>query len=695
MDSYRPLFLPTVLIGDARLGGISSTIASYEAMLLRGYILDAVLVFRDEYYRNWEYLSPYFGERGVPVMAVQPPPERHSDSTTDAHLTEKYYQEIVPVTGNSPIFDAVNHLDTCHTRRLSELDSMPRRTLDTIWWPFVQHGHVKREADVNIIDSAWGDFFSVYDGHRKQYALPSTVPSTQPTTVPTSKASLLEPQFDGSASWWTQALGHAHPSLTLAAARAAGRYGHVMFPEASHLPALKLAERLVHNGPGRGWASRAFFSDDGSTGMEVAIKMALRAFATREAGTLGGAPKKDLGILGLKGSYHGDTIGAMDACEEGVYTCEWHDAKGYWFDPPTVSIRKGRTVVSLPPAIAAETEDGETNVATVSLSWTYNVEERLNSPLASVYRGYVEMTLQKLQEGNGPNIAALILEPIVMGAGGMIFVDPLFQRVLIDVVRSSSTSPSTSPSEWSGLPVIFDEVFAGLYRLGLPTTHPLLGVTPDISVHAKILTGGLVPLAVTLASDSIYRAFLSDDKVDALLHGHSYTAYPIGCEVAHETLEIVDKLAKSDAWAEARVRWKVPEPASERARESAVWSFWDPEFVNAVSRMERVAEVMAMGTVLSIKMNDEAAGKALTVVPGGDIADFVFVSCRIPIAFCEGNSRVDQNSRPGWTQSLAGTWRVSFRDSLSDSWQRCVLHAQSEHTSRRNLYGGEEGVGCP
>ncbi|KAI0749859.1 onanonoxo-7-onima-8-eninoihtemlysoneda [Daedaleopsis nitida] len=618
LDSYRPLFLPTILIGDSRLGGISSTIASYEAMMLRGYIVDAVLLFRDEYYRNWEYLSPYFGERGVPVMSVEPPPERHPNATTDASLTETYYSDIVPSSGDGPIFDVVRHLDACHTRRISNLDTMPRRTLDTIWWPFVQHGHVQHEADVNVIDSAWGDFFSVYNGKRSARdvpAIPDSSSTSRTPPAPSSRAaSLLEPQFDGSASWWTQALGHAHPALTLAAARAAGRYGHVMFPEASHLPALRLAERLVHEGPGRGWAARAFFSDDGSTGMEVAIKMALRAFAKRNTGENGRGRRKDLGVLGLKGSYHGDTIGAMDACaSEGVYTCEWHDAKGFWLDPPTVSIQKGRAVVSLPQAIASETEDGAAEVATVSLAWTYNVEERLKSPLAATYRVYVERTLRTLQERGAPTIAALVLEPLVMGAGGMVFVDPLFQRVLIDAVRASPAPASASasprsPAEWSGLPVIFDEVFVGLYRLGLPTTHHLLGTTPDISVHAKILTGGLVPLAATLASDSIFRAFLGDDKADALLHGHSYTAYPVGCEVANETLDIADRLAESGAWANARARWNVPEPASEQARRCSVWSFWDPEFVNAVSRMDRVAEVMALGTVLSIKIKDGAAG---------------------------------------------------------------------------------------
>jgi dethiobiotin synthetase/adenosylmethionine--8-amino-7-oxononanoate aminotransferase len=97
-----------------------------------------------------------------------------------------------------------------------------------------------------------------------------------------------------------------------------------MFPQAIHTPALRLAERLIHHDPRKGWASRAFISDNGSTGMEIALKMALRVASKR----FGFAPqeRKKVGVLGLRGSYHGDTIGSMDACEEGVYSCEWHQA---------------------------------------------------------------------------------------------------------------------------------------------------------------------------------------------------------------------------------------------------------------------------------------------------------------------------------------------------------------------------------
>ncbi|KZT06024.1 onanonoxo-7-onima-8-eninoihtemlysoneda [Laetiporus sulphureus 93-53] len=603
VDAYRPLFLPTILIGDSQLGGISTTISSYESLLLRGYIIDLVLLFHDAYYRNYEYLIPYFAERGIRVLSLDLPHKRLPDENEEQKAMKGYYERLAPeLKKEGNIYDAVDHLDDCHARRLTELESMPRRSLDTFWWPFVQHGLVPSEADVNVIDSASQDFFSIYNGKRapSPFATSASPTSSGPT-------SLLEPQFDSSASWWTQALGHAHPSLTTAAARAAGRYGHVMFPQATHAPALRLGETLVHRGPGAGWASRAFFSDDGSTGMEVALKMALRAYAVRHAGEMGGRRRKDLGILGMRESYHGDTIGAMDACEEGVYTCEWHEAKGFWLDAPTVSNVKGRILVTLPSAIIKTVEGTDAADMTIgSLKEAYDVKTRLHTPLADIYRRFIDRTLTNLRSNGGPTLAALALEPLVMGAGGMLFVDPLFQRVLIDTVRGAD--PRHAPGEWSGLPVIFDEVFAGLYRLGVRSAGPLLGVHPDISVHAKILTGGLVPLSVTLASESIFRAFQSESKLDALLHGHSYTAYPVGCEVANETLKIVEKMAEGEAWDASRARWGAATSGAEKAKQASAWSFWDPAFVDKLARLEVVGEVTTLGTVLAFKIQDDVDG---------------------------------------------------------------------------------------
>ncbi|KAF7424298.1 hypothetical protein PC9H_009604 [Pleurotus ostreatus] len=574
LDLYRRLFLPAILVGDSRLGGISATISAYESLLLRGYDIDAVILFKDSYYRNYEYLESYFKTRSIRTFAVDTPPEKHPDPTLNTSLTEEYYERIASQSSESDITPAVTHLDTCHQSRLATLDSLPRRTLDAIWWPFVQHKHVKSESDVSVIDSAFSDFFSVF---RRRTPAKTTM-------------SLLQSDFDGSASWWTQALGHGHPSLTLAAARASGRYGHVMFPEATHLPALELAEKLLQ-GPGRGWASRVFYSDDGSTGMEVALKMALRSVSARTG--ISREDSKRLGVLGLKGSYHGDTIGAMDACEEGVYTCDWHNAKGYWFDPPTVGIKDERVSITLPNGIDGTVLD-PSSFRFESSAAIYDVEQRMGTELAQIYSKHITHTLQKLK-AQGVTFGALVLEPLVMGAGGMIFVDPLFQRIMIDTIRSEDTSSSG----WRGLPIIFDEVFVGLYRIGMESTGPLLGVLPDISVHAKILTGGNMPLAATLASDSIFQTFLGDSKADALLHGHSYTAHPIGCAVASETLKIIQELSTSESWITAKENW------SQASGSSRIWSLWDRNFVMELSRMDVVKEVMSMGTVLVVKLKGE------------------------------------------------------------------------------------------
>jgi len=377
----------------------------------------------------------------------------------------------------------------------------------------------------------------------------------------------------------------------------------MMYPQATHKPALRLAERLVHDGPGKGWASRAFISDNGSTGMEIALKMALRVASKR----FGITPqeRKKIGVLGLRGSYHGDTIGAMDACEEGVYTCEWHQAKGYWFEPPSVGVKNGRAFVKIPSAV-----EHKNDIEGRPLSWIYDVGARLNTPLASAYRKHINDTLEKLASGAGATqLGALVLEPLVLGAGGMIFVDPLFQRVLIDAARAR------------GLPIIFDEVFTGLWRLGLRPASSLLGAYPDVSVYAKVLTGGLVPLAVTLATEDVFRAFEGTSKAEALLHGHSYSAYPVGCEVANAALDLYERLVRGEAWKAARVAWGAAAVGGKDEGDridtdtTAVWSVWSPQFIDVLSRLDVIEQAMTLGTVLAFKVRGGDIGAVLSPPP--------------------------------------------------------------------------------
>ncbi|KAG8909005.1 hypothetical protein FRB99_000108 [Tulasnella sp. 403] len=616
VEAYRPLRLPTILIGDAKLGGISSTISAYESLLLRGFDVEALLLFREDYYRNWEYLQEWFSKRNqsavtppVRVGVVPPPPPRLADPQADYEALSKYYED---ACSSDVLHEVVKDLEGKHESRWQTLQSMSGRSLDQVWWPFVQHGMIKGEKDITVIDSANEDFFDVYK---------SNVQSDEPPNQ-----NSLQPFYDSSASWWTQCLGHSNSSLNLAAAYAAGRYGHVIHPLAIHEPALRMTETLLKDGPGKGWASRVFISDNGSTAMEVALKMAIRAASLRYQPNPDG-PKRELEVIGLKGSYHGDTIGAMDACEGGTYNAavEWYRGRGHWFDPPLVTFRRGQLCVVAGGEWASYTHQpgSEMCVNFPSLAALYDVEKRLHScVLTERYRHHVLTTLKTLVT-QGRTFGALVIEPLVMGAGGMLFVDPLFHRVLIDTVRANEHLfarphkqpfhlPSHPTHSWSGLPVIFDEVFSGLYRLGVQTSSTILKTHPDISVHAKILTGGLLPLSITLASSHIFDAFYTDKKVDALLHGHSYTAHPMGCVVANETLNLIERMKTSGAWDAARSRWGVPpahathEQGSPAAPEA--WSFWDPAFVKELSQNPLVQDTMTLGTVLAFRLADQSGG---------------------------------------------------------------------------------------
>lgn len=662
----RPLRMPTVLVGSAELGGISTTRSAFESLLVAGYDVEAVLLFPSPRYGNVEYLRKFFAEEhNIPVFGLGgpndsntygPPPTRNIDSAADRAAMARFYQGLVAGrTSESAeesadgVYGVVRHLRERHAARIRELGSMAQRTRDTCWWPFTQHQLTRTNAEVNVIDSAYGDFFSMLD--------------QRPATNSSGGGGLLQPVFDGSASWWTQCLGHAPQRLVTAAAHAAGRYGHVLFPNGTHEPALQLAEQLtgkntaeasLQTNPGYAWADRVFFSDDGSTGMEVALKMALQASIARyavrassdkaaekakpgqQAGYRGGRPKQEWEVLGLKGSYHGDTIGAMDACEPSVYSeaVHWYRGRGFWFDPPTVEQRSaGSVTVSLQVAdkdlaermrthhLPNELKGAQGNVferTYSSMQEVYDVEARLkaNDPLVQFYTDSIRDTLRRLTKEEGRKFGALVLEPLVMGAGGMVFVDPLFQRVLIDTCRASqdlfsltdpplSSSTNVAAEGWQGIPVIFDEVFAGLYRLGACTTASVLGTTPDISVLAKILTGGMVPMSVTLASSAIFDVFnRSDSKVDALLHGHSYTAHPIGCAVAIETLRAVEALKQSSDWKKAQAQWQ--------AGDKGVWSFWSKDAVEQLAALEGVDHAVAMGCVLKVAIKDSQGGYTST-----------------------------------------------------------------------------------
>jgi dethiobiotin synthetase/adenosylmethionine--8-amino-7-oxononanoate aminotransferase len=156
----------------------------------------------------------------------------------------------------------------------------------------------------------------------------------------------------------------------------------------------------------------------------------------------------------------------------------------------------------------------------------FDHETRDETPLAKAYRAVVDAALDEAEadakENGAPPVAALVMECVLHGAGGMDLIDPTFQRATIQACRAR------------GLPVVLDEVFAGIWRLGAEGAWELLGEKPDVSCYAKLFTGGLTPLAATATTEEVFDAFRGPTKQNALLHGHSYTAYPIGCAVAAE-----------------------------------------------------------------------------------------------------------------------------------------------------------------
>ncbi|KAG0624900.1 hypothetical protein M758_2G012400 [Ceratodon purpureus] len=552
-DLYRSLRFPGVLVGDGKLGGISTTIAAYESLLSRGYDIPAIVIV-DAGLSNEEPLLQYLRHK-IPVLVLPSLPEDPKKSLEEWFgLAEGKFLELRGV------------LENAHLKRLRRLEEMPKKASDILWWPFTQHDLVAQDS-VTLIDSRSGENFSVYKADS------------------TSATKVIAQQFDACASWWTQGPDTTLQSeLAREAAHTAGRYGHVMFPENVHEPALRCAELLL-GGVGRGWAERVFFSDNGATSIEVAIKMAFRKYIVDHG--LGDSPtdggsQEQLKVVALKGSYHGDTLGAMEAQAPSVYTGfkqqPWHRGRGFFLEPPTVFQRQGRWLLQLPDVY----QDDESS-ASVS-SWKSRDEVfdtcRDSTSLANLYSRSIDQQLASAAKEEYTSLAALIIEPVLHGAGGMDMIDPLFQRTLVRECRRR------------GIPIIFDEVLSGCWRFGAESATELLGCSPDIACYSKLLTGGLVPLAATLATQPVFEAFCGISKLDALLHGHSYTAHAVGCASAVLALQYFSDPSRN------------PNLLRDGRRLRELWS---PELVSTISSHPSVERVVSIGTIFALELRASGA----------------------------------------------------------------------------------------
>ena len=394
-DIYRPLRLPALLVGDAKLGGISATISAYESLFLRGFDVPLLLTFKEDRYRNFEFFQDFFAKKNVEVAAIPAPPPPLSSLEEDVLQMQDYYSE---VSNSDVIKQANDYLTDFHKRRLSDLQSIKKRASETIWYPFSQHSLIN-QSTITAIDSAYGDFFQSFEDN----------------------SSSLEPLFDASASWWTQGLGHGNPDLALTSANAAGRYGHVILANTIHEPALKLAEKLLDL-TANPRLSRVFYSDNGSTGVEVGIKMAFKAACARynwaepetDSNSTGSA-LRDIGVLGLKRSYHGDTIGTMDCCEPSVYNKQvnWYRERGAWLEYPVVKQVKGRWVVE-------NLETGDIVEEFNTLQDVFSLDKRDRKTFESYKTTVLEAIKRHLDAGK--KFGALLIEPVLLGAGGMMAV---------------------------------------------------------------------------------------------------------------------------------------------------------------------------------------------------------------------------------------------------------------------------------
>lgn len=279
--------------------------------------------------------------------------------------------------------------------------------------------------------------------------------------------------IDGVASWWTACHGYNHPHIRQALERQLADMPHVMFGGLAHEQSLTLAKRLAALLPGD--LNRVFFSDSGSVAVEVAMKMAMQYWINR--GVKGRSQ-----FVAFKGGYHGDTTGAMAVSDS-------EDGMHALFS----GLLPQHHIVDLP--------DDEARQA----------------------------ALDRLLAQRASNIAGIIVEPLVQGAGGMKFHDAIVLKRLRALADKYDVL------------LVFDEIFTGFGRTGTMFACEQVGVTPDIITLSKALTGGTLGLAATIANRKVFDAFWADDPKKALMHGPSYMANALACAAANAALDLFER----------------------------------------------------------------------------------------------------------------------------------------------------------
>jgi adenosylmethionine---8-amino-7-oxononanoate aminotransferase len=345
--------------------------------------------------------------------------------------------------------------------------------------------------------------------------------------------------LDAISSWWVTLHGHAHPAIASAIAEQARKLEQVIFAGFSHAPAEELAERLCKFLPPG--IEHIFFSDDGSTAVEVALKMAVQYWWN-----LGQQEKKE--IIALEHAYHGDTIGAMSAGADSAFSAP--------FDSLRIPVHR------------------------VHSAYCYRCPVGLSRDQCRID------CLDKLRDlltTRSGTIAAIIVEPLLQGAGGMIVHPQEFLKGIRQLCDEHDVL------------LITDEVLSGFGRCGKMFACEIAGVTPDLMCISKGLTGGFLPLAATLCTRRIWESFAAPDRRRTFFHGHSYTANPIACAAANASLKIFETEPVFD-----RIR-SIQQVHAERL----------PSFRSHAA----VGDVRTIGTVAALELRAEDSGYLSSLRP--------------------------------------------------------------------------------
>ncbi|QEL17892.1 adenosylmethionine--8-amino-7-oxononanoate transaminase [Limnoglobus roseus] len=418
-EFLRELRAPLWLIGSSAVGAVGRTLQAVRSLKAEGLSVSAVILLGD----SDEYAVGQIQrhEPQLTVVSLPRPREWTAEGIREAAGGCREQLATLRASRIEPTPLAENEL-IAHDRQF-------------VWHPYTS---LCDPLDPLPVVSAEREFLNLADGRRL---------------------------IDASSSWWTILHGHRHPPLMHALRQATRSLDHVLFAGATHPHAVELAGMLLRSTPWDG--GRVFYSDNGSTAVEVALKMAYQCWCHR------GETQRTL-FVGFDDCYHGDTFGAMAVSRDPVFFGR--------FEP--LLFRTARVPVSA---------------------------ERLDEFLAN----------------HAAEVAAVIIEPLVQGAGGMKFYTPAELWAIWEVTRRH------------GVLFIVDEVMTA-NRMGTIWAFEQAGVSPDLICAAKTLTGGVLPLAATLASPNVAHAFDTADRTRTFFHGHSFTANPLACAVAVANWKLIE-----------------------------------------------------------------------------------------------------------------------------------------------------------